>query len=209
MNIDATSSSRIAAVAAPQTSIQNFTAQQPKKPESEASKLEAPSATKAKNNDKVTIQLEIPQNTLDTLQRVGNVSDLLVSTAKNIRKTDEALTSGATIIANMKEQLGKIIKQYPPFPPESKDRMELLMSYSSLQKQITSLMVPPPPPPVYEKVQHLWDNLFVNQTKSIQTPQLPANVPDSHIKAASEQLNSLQSQVNLVQEALGNSVKTI
>ena len=207
MNIE-TTDSRINAMVAAQAQQQNITSkQQPLSQSEPANKPETDN--KAKSSDKVTIQVEISKNTLDTLQKVGNVSELLVSTAKNIRKTDEALTAGVTIIAQMKEQLSTIVKQFPPFPPESKDRMELLMSYSALQKQITSLMVPPPPPPVYEKVQHMWDNLFSNQSRTLQTPQLPANVPDSYVKAAAEQLNNLKDQVNLVQEAMGNSVKGI
>lgn len=208
MKIDATATdARVNAIAATQAQLKSFGEQQIKQTSAEnPTKVEA---TKSKVDDKVTIQLDVSKSTLDTLQKVGNVSDFLVTTAQNIRKTDESLSSGATIIAQMKEQLGKIVKQYPPFPPDDRSRMEILMSYSGLQKQITSLMVPPPPPPIYEKVQHLWDNLFSSQSKTLQTPQLPVNVPDSHIKAAADQLNNLQNQVGLVQEALGNSVKGI
>lgn len=205
MNIDATDS-RIATIAATQLQQQDFAAKHPlSNPVEQTYKQDTDNKTKT--TDKVTIQLEIPKNTLETIQRVSNISDLLVSTAKNIRKTDEALSAGASIVAQMKEKLSTIIKQYPPFPPESKERMELLMSYSALQKQITSLMVPPPPPPVYEKVQHLWDNLFPNQSITLQTPQLPVNVPNSHIKTASEQLININNQVGLIQETMGNSVK--
>lgn len=207
MNIDATDS-RITTIPAAQPHQQDLVAKPPLSKSIEQA-YKQDTDNKTKSTDKITIQLEIPRNTLDTIQRVSNVSDLLVSTAKNIRKTDEALSAGASIVAQMKEQLSTIIKQFPPFPPESKERMELLMSYSSLQKQITSLMVPPPPPPVYEKVQHLWDNLFPNQSITLQTPQLPVTVPDSHIKTAAEQLNNVSNQVGLIQETMGNSVKGI
>jgi len=205
MKIDATDA-RINAIAATETQLKNFSDQKQVK-DATATLSYNPDSSKATSNDKVTIQVDISKSTLETLQKVGNVSDLLVTTAQNIRKTDESLSAGTAIITQMKENLGRIVKQYPPFPPDDRDRMEILMSYSGLQKQITSLMVPPPPPPVYEKVQHLWSNLFPNQSQTLQTPQLPANVPDSHIKAAADQLNNLQNQVGLVQEALGNSVK--
>lgn len=207
MKIDATDS-RVTAIAAAQAQLKSFSEQQAK-PVLKDDKPNDSSALKISPNDKVTIQLDVSKSTLDTLQKVGNVSDFLVTTAQNIRKTDESLSAGAAIISQMKEQLGKIVKQYPPFPPDDRSRMEILMSYSGLQKQITSLMVPPPPPPVYEKVQHLWDNLFSNQSKTLQTPQLPVNVPDSHVKVAADQLNNLKNQIGLVQDALGNTVKGI
>lgn len=160
-------------------------------------------------NDNVTIQLEIPRNTLDTLLKFGSVDDLLVSTARNVRQTNETLSEGAKLIDKMKVKLETIVKQYPPFLQGSTERMDLLAGYSGLQKEITSLMIPPPPPPIYEKVQHLWDNLFSGQSHSIQLPQLPNNVPDSHVKVVVEQLDSLKSQVSLVQDAMGNSIKGI
>lgn len=205
MKIDATDA-RVSAIAATQTQLKSYGEQQTKQV-SHDNKSNT-DTSKSNPNDKITIQLDVSKSTLETLKKVGSVSELLVKTAQNIRKTDESLSAGATIVAQMKESLGKIVKQYPPFPPDDRNRMEILMSYSGLQKQISSLMIPPPPPPVYEKVQHLWENLFSNQA-SLQTPQLPANVPDSHIKVANDQLANLQNQIGLVQEALGNSIKGI
>lgn len=166
------------------------------------------SAKKSDNvTDEVTIHLELPQNTLETLQKIGSVGELLVSTAKNVRQTNEALNLGVKHLEEMKTTLEKIIKNYPPFPSESKERMELLMSYSGLRKEITNLMVPSPPPPVYEKIQHVWDNLFSVQSRSIQAPHLPIDAPDSHVKIVVGQLDNLKKQVGLVQEAMGNTIK--
>lgn len=204
MKVDATDS-RVTAIAAAQTQLKPFNEQQTKQTAKEnSSTVEHPSI---KSNDKVTIQLDISKSTLETLQKVGNVGDILLTTAQNIRKTDESLSAGSEIVAKMRDKLGQIVKQYPPFPPDDRSRMELLMSYSGLQKQITSLMVPPPPAPVYDKVKHLWENLFTNQSNTIPTPQLPNDAPDSHIKLAVSQLENTQNQVSLVQESLGNSFK--
>jgi hypothetical protein len=84
--------------------------------------------------------------------------------------------------------------------------MEQLMNYSSLQKQILSLMTPAPPQPMYEKVKHLWEGLTTGIGGTIQTPALPQDAPDSHVKAASKQLDSISGQIKLVQESLSNSV---
>lgn len=158
--------------------------------------------------DKVSIRIEIPKKTVDTLQKMGNISDLLNSVATSIRQTSEGLKATSSIVEDMKTSLDNIIKNYPPFSLVNQERINQLMSYSSLKKQIMSLMVPAPPTPVYEKVQHLWEDLFSGPNNTIQTPTLPTDVPDSHIKAAASQLNSISGQIGLLQEALGNSVKT-
>lgn len=159
--------------------------------------------------DKISIRVELPQNTVDTLQRMGNISDFLNSVATNIRQTNEGLTVAHVVADQMKASLEKIVKNFPPFPVESKERMEQLMSYSSLQKQILSLMIPPPPQPVYEKVKHLWEGLASGIAGTIQTPTLPQDAPDSHVNAAVKQLDVISAQIALVQESMSSSVRTI
>jgi hypothetical protein len=139
---------------------------------------------------------------------MGNLSDLLNSVATSIRQTNEGLKATSSVVDEMKVSLDKIIKSYPPYSLESKERINQLMSYSSLKKQIISLMVPAPPAPVYEKIKHLWEDLFSGPGATVQTPTLPVDVPDSHIKAAASQLDNLSRQVGLLQDALGSSVKT-
>lgn len=202
MKVDS-ADSQIAAIAA-QSSLVNSSLKQ-----QQLSQEPQQSNTADKTTDKITIRLELPKNTLDTLQKIGNIGDLLISTAKNVRQTNEALSTGAELIDKMKSQLEKIVKQYPPFLQDSKERMDLLKGYSGLQKEITSLMVPQPPAPIYEKVHHLWENLFSGQSHTIQVPQIPSDVPDSHVKAVVKQLDSLKNQVTLVQEAMGNTIKGI
>lgn len=159
--------------------------------------------------DKVSIRLDVPRKTLETLQQFGQLGDFLNTMATNLRNTLETLKASSAVIDRMKEKLDTIVKNYPPFSIESKERMDLLMSYSGLQKEIRSLMIPPPPPPVYEKVQHLWESLFSAQDGTIPAPQLPVDVPDSHVKLAAKQLDSLSEQIGTVREALSNSVKAI
>lgn len=161
------------------------------------------------SSDKVSIKVDLPQHTVDTLQKMGNISDLLNSMATNLRQTNNALTAASAITEKMKAALDKIIKNYPPYPPDSKERMEQLMSYASLKKEITSMMIPPPPPPIYENVKHLWEGL-TNGTagNTIQTPNLPQNAPDSHVMAASKQLDVISGQIGLVQDSMSSSVRT-
>ena len=108
----------------------------------------------------------------------------------------------------MKEIAGQIIKNFPPFSNSDldKQREALLMSYSSLQKELTSLTIPRPPTPVYDKVQHLWQNLFPNTDGKLTTIDLPGKAPTSHIEAATQQLESVSGQISAVKEELGKSV---
>jgi hypothetical protein len=159
-------------------------------------------------DDKVSIKVELPQNTIDTLQNMGNISDFLNSVATNLRQTYEGLNAASAIVEKMKTSLENIVKNYPPYPIEDKGRMEELMKYSSLQKEIASLMIPPPVPPIYEKVQHLWVGLTTGPTGSIQTPNVPQDIPATHVKSAAKQLESISGQISLVQEAMANSVRS-
>jgi hypothetical protein len=157
--------------------------------------------------DRVSIKIELPQNTVDTLQKMGNISDFLNSAALNLRQTHEGLTAVSDIVKKMKASLEKVIKDYPPYPIDDQGRMEELMSYSSLQKEILQMMVPAPPPPVYDKVQHLWESLTTGPGGTIQTPSVPQDIPQTHVQAAVNQLDSISNQINLIQESMSNSVR--
>ena len=156
--------------------------------------------------DKVSINVEISKNTADTLQKMGNISDFLNSTATNLRQTNEGLQETSRIITDMKSSLDKIIKNYPPYSIQSQERIDQLMNFSSLKKQIVSLEFPAPPPPIYEGVKHLWDDLFSGPDKTIQPPTLPKDAPDSHVSAAAQQLDVIASRIGFVQEAMSNAV---
>lgn len=173
----------------------------------DAQKMTKENTVQSIAGDKVSIEIELPQKTIDTLQKMGNISDFLNSVATNLRQTHEGLTAASAIVTQMKASLEKVIKNYPPYPIEDRGRMEELMSYSSLQKQITQLMVPPPPPPIYEKVQHLWENL-TGPSGTIQAPTVPPDVPGTHVQAAMKQLDSISGQIALVQEAMSSTLRT-
>jgi len=199
---------RLAAVTA--TQMQNTGADKIIAPKSaqqhEAQNSKKEDAVQTLGGDKVSIRVELPKNTVDTLQRMGNISDFLNSVATNLRQSNEGLKAATAIIDQMKQSLDTIIKNFPPYPIESKERMDQLMRYSSLQKQILSLMIPPPPQPVYDKVKHLWEGLTTGIASTIQTPTLSQDVPDSHVIAAAKQLDLISGQIGLVQESMGSSV---
>jgi hypothetical protein len=156
--------------------------------------------------DKVSINVELSKKTADTLQKMGNISDFLNSVATNLRQTNDGLKEASAVVTDMKSSLDNIVKAYPPYSLESKERIAELMNFSSLKKQIMSLMVPAPPTPIYDTVKHLWDDLFSGPNNNIQTPTLPLNAPDAHINAAAKQLDVISSQIGLVQDSMSKSL---
>ena len=156
--------------------------------------------------DKVSINVELPKNTVDTLQKMGSISDFLNSVATSLRQTNEGLKATSAVVSDMKSSLDQIIKTYPPYSIESKERIAQLMTYAGLKKQMISLMVPAPPPPAYESVKHLWEDLFSGPGNTVQTPTLPSDAPDSHVNAAAKQLDVISSQIGLVQESMSKSI---
>jgi hypothetical protein len=156
--------------------------------------------------DRVSINVEISQSSADTLQKMGNISDFLNSTAVNLRQTNEGLQETTKVISDMKSSLDKIIKNYPPYSIQSQERIDQLMNFSSLKKQILSLEYPAPPPPLYEGVKHLWDDLFSGPDKTLQVPTLPSDAPDSHVAAAAQQLDVIAKRIGLIQETMSNAV---
>lgn len=78
--------------------------------------------------------------------RIDSTKEAIASAAMAIRGAGKIMTAIGDNLAKMKETLEAIVKNYPPFPPGSDDRLKLLRSYNSLRKQIDALTVPPPSP---------------------------------------------------------------
>ena len=67
------------------------------------------------------------------------------STAAAIRDTDRAAQALGQKIDALKAPLQTIVKNFPPFSREDRERVELLMSYTALRKEIDQLTLPTPP----------------------------------------------------------------
>jgi hypothetical protein len=63
--------------------------------------------------------------------------------ARNIRVADQSMGKIEDLIQKMKDNLNGIVKQYPPFPPGSEERVRLLKNFNSFRKQIDQLTFPP------------------------------------------------------------------
>ena len=158
-------------------------------------------ANSQQNDDLVAISLQGSSATMGRMDSFMEEKNLL---AKNIRSVAETLTKVADVIGGMNETLAKIVKNYPPFPPDSSERRDLLMSYISLRKEILGMTFPPPPQPLYERDTTLWDKLGYTDKGSIESnvPELLSTAPDTEVISASRALSHLGSAVTSARSAL-------
>jgi len=62
---------------------------------------------------------------------------------KSIRIADQAMDDIAADIEQMESEVEMFLKQYPPYPPGSEDRIKYLSRFAMLRKQIDQLTIPP------------------------------------------------------------------
>jgi hypothetical protein len=72
------------------------------------------------------------------------INDRLNSTAKIQRTFEKQFEKLNDYIERMKTEIEGILKQFPPYPPESEDRIRVLRSYAFFRKMIDQLTLPPP-----------------------------------------------------------------
>lgn len=144
--------------------------------------------------DQVSVSL---QRSASTMGKLGSVNEDKNLFATGIRETDKALHEVSNLTVKMKEQLEKIVKNYPPFSQDSAERKALLMSYVSLRKEIERLTFPKPPVPVYENNQKLWDKLDLSDTKKVNDaiPSMDVTSSDSQVRRAVGSLDELQTSL--------------
>ena len=70
-------------------------------------------------------------------------SERSYAVAADIRTTDQTMEQVGTTVGAMKKDLEVIVKNYPPFPSGSEERVKRLRSYAGLRAMIDRLTVPP------------------------------------------------------------------
>lgn len=161
-----------------------------------------PGQVKSKKiGDPVSVSLQRASSTMGKLATVNEDKNLF---ATNVRLTDKALQEISGVMDKMKVHLDTIVKNWPPFPQESEQRKEILMSYASLRKEILKMTVPLPPTQVYEKNTRLWDNLGYtdNQELARSVPDITPASTDEQVKKASIGLAEAQSAVSAGRDEL-------
>lgn len=147
---------------------------------------------------------------------ISFIKSRLNAVAKDISAADKRLETIENYIDRMKAQLGRIIKNYPPFPPGSEERVRLLKSYISLRKQIDQLTIPPPTDEFSMrdfKVSAFfvesgnWDAL--KDPVSIHITNLSEDATDEDIDAAMEVLETSKDVILQRREALAGEVGNV
>lgn len=147
--------------------------------------------------DTVQIKSAATLKNLDTVKAIEQMHAKLNELVRGVRQTNEQLNNAAEQVAQMQGNLMTIVKNYPPYPIESMERRDLLMSYMSLRKEIEGLMIPPPPQPVYEKVKSMWQAMFAQngQLQPSAVPALESGSSDKQVQAAAVDLGKTQEQL--------------
>lgn len=160
---------------------------------------------KRPGEDPVSVSL---QRASSMLQKMGSVNEEKNRMAKSIRETVKSLSDISGVAVKMKENLNTIVKNWPPFPQDSVERQELLMSYVSLRKEIEKLTFPPPPAPLYENNQKLWEKFdFADKEKmSVSLPDLSVDASDYQVQRAVMVLDDFQSSLGEARNELYQTV---
>jgi len=118
----------------------------PSQPSSPSSSAQPPQNEKQRIEEPVTADQVLFSEKEDArLGEIRSQKERQNSTAAAIRETDRAALVLGQKIDSLKEPLQAIVKNFPPFSAQDKERVELLRSYTALRKEIDQLTVPAPP----------------------------------------------------------------
>ncbi len=112
--------------------------------------------------------------------------------ARSISVADKMIETIDRHIERMKRQLESIVKNYPPFPPESSERLEYLKSFIGLRMEIEQLMVPP----------DKGAERTMADIKKINLPELSITSTDKDVAAAIDGLDAASNAFSSTRAAL-------
>ena len=127
------------------------------------------------------------------------------SVARTIRVADENMGKIENYIDRMKTELQRIVKNYPPFPPGSEERVKRLKSIAAFRRLIDQLTIPPPNEEFAAKTvpdhdvvskinysQKVLSKSNPHQTRpeGLDIPQLPEDANDEKVYAFAEKLDT-------------------
>jgi flagellin-like hook-associated protein FlgL len=96
--------------------------------------------TSAKEGSSRWVKVSPGRSAFHNLQAINSSLNLV---AMSTRVADLAMETMETYIDQMKAELERIIKNYPPFPPGSEERVKFLRSFTALRRQIDQLSFAP------------------------------------------------------------------
>lgn len=84
------------------------------------------------------------QNRIGRFDRMESRMSEQNQVAMTVRAADATMQQIGIRIHHMEDALDKLVKQYPPYPPGSEERIALLRKVNTFRKQIEELTFPPP-----------------------------------------------------------------
>jgi hypothetical protein len=147
----------------------------------------------AQPTDQVKLSSSVTVKNLDTVKAIEQMHARMNQLVKGTRETNEALNKAAEQVTVMQSNLTSILKNFPPFPIDSKERQDLLMSYTSIRQEMMRMTVPQPPPPLYEQVKQDWDKTVGQNGQMLASavPALEAGSSDPQLKEVSAKLEQV------------------
>ena len=94
-------------------------------------------------SDQIRISSPVTLKNLDTVKAIEQLHNKMNTLIKGVRQTNEVINNASEQITHMSTALENIVKNFPPFPVDSKDRQELLMTYASIRQEILKMSFPP------------------------------------------------------------------
>ncbi len=158
-----------------------------------------------------------PQKGHFGVDKLETIHSRFNSVARTIRIADENMGKIENFIDRMKTELQRIIKNYPPFPPGSEERVQRLKSVNAFRRLIDQLTIPPPKEELAAKTmpdhdvvhktndsQKMPDENKLHQTgpQGLGIPQLPESADDKEVHAFIEKLDAAREMLGQMRSEL-------
>ena len=139
------------------------------------------------------------------VDKLETIHSRFSSVARTIRVADENMGKIENYIDRMKTELKRIVKNYPPFPPGSEERVKRLKSIAAFRRLIDQLTIPPPNEEftaktvpdhdVVSKINYSQkvlseSNLHQTMHDELDIPELPEDANDEKVYAFAEKLDA-------------------
>jgi hypothetical protein len=155
------------------------------------------SNTGIKNPLNSNINKDVTENKNIELGDILNIKSGINNIAEHIRTVNNSINSAQILVEKIKNDLKIIRKNFPPFPPGSEERVQLLKNIQAFQKQINELTFPP------LKLDE-WDIIGVNNHAAYPSRLDIDNMKSTYLddNATNEQIVSSAKQFDAIDEKL-------
>ena len=129
---------------------------------------------------------------------------------KSINSVDKTLGIIEKHVDKMKNQLEMMVKEYPPFPPGSEERIRILRNYNAVRKLIDQLTIPPRK--YFNSESMTVENKMPGEKPAVGKPDIPKLAPDStdnEISASIEKLKAAKTALQRNRKELKDEVNAL